>query len=254
MITEQVRPRDEVVPSLVLHRFISGYWISGALYVVAKLGVADQLKNGPRSVDELAAATGADAQPLYRIMRALSSVRIFSDLGDRRYGLTPMSELLLSDVQGSLRAWTILQGEEWRWRVWGHAMHATATGATPFNEVHGVPFFDYLDHHSDAADIYYAALVGLDPVSTSNIMGAYDFSGFDTIVDVGGGLGALMKQLLDAQPMLRGILFDLPAVIERATIDVQRASLQDRCTLMAGNFLESVPDGGDLYILKQVIH
>jgi hypothetical protein len=228
--------------------------ISQALYVVAKLGVADLLADGPRSCAEVAQATEAHALSLYRVMRLLASVGVFTEDEDGRFGLTAVAESLRTDALGSMRAYVITRGEEWLWRPWGALLHGVKTGDVPFKQVFGVGFFDYLAQQPDAAAVFNRAMTGRSSQENSEIVSSYEFAGLGQIVDVGGGEGTLLASILEAYPVLQGIVFDQPQVIVHAKAQITARSLEDRCQCIAGDFFHSVPEGGDAYILSNVIH
>lgn len=240
--------------SFQLSRLISGYRISQAIYVAAKLGIADELAAGPRSVDELAAATESHREALYRVLRGLASAGIFTELDHQRFALTPLSESLQTDRPGSLRALALLQGAEWTWQPWGELLHAVRTGEPAFERVFGMDRFQYLARHPEAAATFNAAMSGLSERENAAVAGAYDFAAIETVVDVGAGYGSLVMALLEMYPTLRAIVFDLPAVIAGARDRLEAAGLQERCQSVAGDFFVGVPEGGDVYILKKVIH
>jgi hypothetical protein len=239
--------------ALVLSEMLSGYWISMALHVAARLGLADLLKDGPRAPVELAAAAGAHAGSLHRLLRALASVGVFAEDGAGRFGLTPLAERLRGDVPGSQKALALMMGDE-HYRAWGELEHCVRTGETGFRKVYGKEIFDYLAEHPAAAKVFDEAMVGVHGGESSPMCDAYDFSGLGTLVDVGGGNGSLLAVVLRRFEHLRGVLYDLPHVVERAGANFQAAGLADRCRVVGGNFFEQVPPGGDAYLLRHIIH
>lgn len=236
-----------------LDQMITGYWISQAIYAAAKFGIADLLKEGPKKVDELAAATSTQPDALYRLLRALASVGIFTETGSRQFAMTPLAEPLLSDLPGSKRALALMSGDE-QFRAWGEIEYSIRTGERAFDKVFGQPIFDYLGEHPDKARIFDAAMVGIHGRESDAVLDAYDLSGFRTIADIGGGNGSQLIAILSRHPHLKGLLFDLPHVVERAQERIDGANLHDRCSLIAGSFFESVPEGADAYLLRHIIH
>jgi hypothetical protein len=229
----------------------TGLWVSQAIHVAAKLGLADLLAAEPQGADGLAARTGTNAGALKRVLRALESVGIFAEGSDGRYHLTPLAEGLRDDVPGSLRAYAVMLGEPWLWKAWGELAHTVATGQSAFEKTHGKALFPYLKDNPDAGRTFNAAMSSRSRLEVAAILAAYSWPA-GTVVDVGGGHGMLLSAILAAQPQVRGILFDLPQVIDATTLSPPEISA--RCKKVAGSFMEAVPDGGDLYILKRVLH
>lgn len=236
-----------------LDQMITGYWTSQAIYAAAKFGIADLLADGPRSVDELAAASEADPQALYRLLRALASIGIFAEGEDQVFALTPLAEPLRSDVPGSKRALALMTGDE-QFLAWGEIEYAIRSGNTAFDKVFGQPVFDYLGENPDKAAIFDAAMTGIHGRETDDMLGAYDFTGINLLADVGGGNGSNLIALLKKYPAMKGILFDLPHVVERARTNIEAAGLGERCELVSGDFFESVPAGADAYLMRHIIH
>jgi hypothetical protein len=234
-------------------RLITGYWISQALNVAAQLGVADLLKDSPQTVSHLAEATGAHPRALYRLLRALASEGVFAEDEHGRFALTPLGECLRSDVPNSQRSRAIMNGEE-HYRCWGELLYSVQTGQSAFEKLYGQPIFQYLASHPRQARIFDEGMVGVHGVETKAMLDAYDFSGIGTLVDVGGGNGSLLMTTLQRYPSLRGVVFDRPDVIERARASIKAAGSENRCTLTGGNFFESVPSGGDAYLMRHIIH
>ena len=239
---------------VALRQLANGFMISQALYVVAKLGIADLLTDGPRSGADLARATEVDALSLYRVMRLLASVGVFTEDEDGRFRLTALAESLRTDAPGSMRAYVITRGEEWLWRPWGALLHGVKTGDVPFEHVFGVELFDYLAQQPEAAAVFDQAMTSRSSQENSEIVSSYDFTGLSRVIDVGGGEGTFLASILEAYPALYGIVFDQPQVVARAEAQIAARGLVDRCRCIAGDFFQSVPEGGDAYILSNVIH
>jgi hypothetical protein len=239
-------------PQRIMSQMQSGYWISQSLYAAAKLGLADLIDTGPKRPAELAQATGTLAGPLYRLLRALASVGVFREQPDGTFVHTPLSALLRSGPGGQ-RALAIMMGEE-HYRAWGELLYSLRTGKPSFDHLFGKPIFDYLAEHPEQARTFDDAMTGVHGAETRLMLDAYDFSKFGTLVDVGGGNGSLLCEVLQRHPSLKGVLFDRADVVENARANLRRAELEQRCTAVAGSFFESVPEGGDAYLMRHIIH
>ncbi len=240
-------------PEAVVAQMIFGKWVAMALSVAAQLRVADSLATGPKSVADLAAETGAHAPSLYRVLRALASVGVFAEGADGRFGQTPLSEVLRSDVPGSMRAVADYCGADWSWRPWGKLLDTVRTGRTAFDEVFGEQAFEYLARHPAESAVFNEGMTGFSMQESPAVAEAYDFSPFGTIVDVGGGHGHLLCTILKKHPGPKGIVFDSPHVAEGATPRIAAAGLAGRCRAEGGDFFASVP-AGDAYVMKHIIH
>jgi hypothetical protein len=241
-------------PHLRMLQLITGRWISQALQAIATLGVADHLAAGPLAALALAQATGAHADALERLLRALASVGVFTIDGEGRYGLTPLGATLQSDAPMSLRAYARVTGLPSIWSAWGDIVHTARTGESAFEHVHGKNVFEYLAQHPDEATLFDEAMTSISSGVTPAVLASFDFSPFQTIVDVGGGRGHLLAGILAAQPRASGILFDLPHLANRARDYLAQTGVAGRCTVESGDFFEAVPRGGDLYLAKHVLH
>jgi hypothetical protein len=236
-----------------LRHLSTGFWIAKAIAVAAELGIADYLKDGPKTMQELALAVGAHAGALYRLLRALASVGVFAEEQQGRFTLTPLAALLLSDHPQSWRAAALLNGEPWVWQPWGDLLHSVKTGRPAFEHIFGVEFDAYLAQHRQAADIFQAFMHVATAEEAAAVTPVYDFSALTTVVDVGGGHGALLAALLKRHPHLRGILFDLPQVIADAPPLLAAQGVADRCQVVAGDFFLTLPAGADVYMLKWIL-
>ena len=236
-----------------LQRLLTGTWISQMLYAAAKLGVADHLTGEPMSAEDLAAAVGVQAEPLYRLLRALASEGVFEEDEHRRFSLTPMADLLRSDAAASKQAMAIMLGEEHH-TAWGQIIYSLQTGKPAFDHIYGKPVFGYLAEHPEAARNFDAAMTAVHGSETAQMLAAYDFSGCQTLADIGGGNGSLITMVLQRYAKLNGILYDLDHVVARAKPRLAAAGVADRCQVVAGNFFDSVPAGADLYLMRHIIH
>jgi O-methyltransferase domain len=239
---------------LKLRGLATQYFTSRALYAAATLCVADELGDGARGVDDLATAVGAHAPSLYRILRVLAASGIFIEQGDRQFANTPMSALLRRDEPASLRDFVLLFGDETSWRSWEGILHAVRTGEAPFEHIYGEKFFDYVQGHPETAAMFDRAMTSASSTTNAAVVEAFDFSGLGTVVDVAGGVGSALCSMLKATPELRGIVFDLPHVGERAKAYIAAQGLAERCEFAGGSFFESVPSGAGAYFMKHILH
>ncbi len=237
-----------------LRRLIIGYRVSQALHVVAALGIADLLKDGPRHFGDLARSSKTHAESLYRLLRLLASVGVFTEQDEGRFALTPLAQHLRSDAPDSLRTRAMFDGAEGNWGAWGNLMISIRTGRPAIEHTFGKDLFGYLNDHPDEAKIFNEVMAVQTSVATRALLDAYDFSEIRTLVDIGGGVGALLAAILHAYPSMQGILYDQPHVAADAKSRLASTSVADRCQMVGGNFFESVPVGGDAYVLKHILH
>jgi predicted O-methyltransferase YrrM len=237
-------------PHWALYGLITGHYVSRAIYVAAKLGIADLLKDGPRQVADLAAATHTHAPSLHRMMLLLASAGVFAEAAGEGFRTTPMGECLRSDTPGSYRAQTLLLAGPLQQRAWARLLEIVQTGQGPSSQ----NLFPFLAKYPEEVAIFNDAMANKTAAVTQAFVAAYDCSEFSMIVELGGGYGLLLRTILAANPNARGTLFDLPHVAEEAKQHVRAAGLADRCQVIGGDFFEAVPSGGDAYILKSVLH
>lgn len=244
---------EDATPHRTMLNLIVGYWVSRLVSVAAKLNLADLLKDGPRTVDELAASAGVRSSELYRVLRALASVGVFAETNNGKFKLTPLAETLRTGEPGSMHTQALLLNSDWQWRAWEQLLHGMETGEVPFNKAHGMPVFEYLEKHRDEHGVFHEATTSLTNAAVAE---AYNFSKFGTLVEVGGGYGSLLATILAAHPKLKGVLYDQPSVIAGAKTSqfVTAKGIAERCTLEGGNFFDSVPKGADAYTLKYILH
>ncbi len=229
----------------VLFQMATGYWVSQAIYVTAKLGIADLLKDGPRSCVALATATGADAPSLFRLMRALASVGVFSHIQGDCFALSRLAESLQTEVHGSLRAMVITLGEI-HYQACGNLLHSVQTGSPAFNHMYGASLFDYLRQNVDAADAFNQGMANVASMLAYAVLMAYDFAGISSIVDIGGGQGKLLEAILQFNPDIRGTVFDTASTIQRSQQQLGNNASGRRCSYVTGDFFTSVPQGATL--------
>lgn len=235
----------------VVMRVMFGAWLQQALYVVAKLDVADALASGSQHIDALATEVGAHPTALARFLRALISAGIFAEPEHDVFELNGPAEFLRSTTEDTHKYIAILHGEE-AFAACAEALYTARTGKTAFEKVYGTPYFEYLARNPDARSTFDAAMGRATAVP--QVIEQCDFGAEGTIVDVGGGTGALLAAVLEDRPALRGVLFDLPASSQEASANIARLGLADRIEVVGGNAFESVPSGGDVYTISRVLH
>jgi hypothetical protein len=247
-------PTQGPPPEAFLTQMAFGALMTQALYVAAKLGVADLLAGGPRTAAELAAETGTHEGALYRVLRSLAGAGVFSQPEPRVFALNPYGEALRTGAPNSIRNGAIFMGEEWHWKVWGRMMHSVRTGEAAWADAHGAEVFDYFAARPAEAGIFNRAMTDMSQAIAPVIVEAYDFSGIRTLADIAGGHGYLLAQVLKANPSMKGVLFDVPPVIAGADALLAAEGVAERVEKVSGDFFESVPEGADAYMMKHIIH
>jgi O-methyltransferase/methyltransferase family protein len=237
----------------VILRLSMGVPVAAALFGAATLGVADHLASGPKTRDELAAATRTHVRSLYRVLRALASLGVFAERDDGRFENTPASERLRSDVPGSLRDYVIFDGQPWQLAAYGELLHSIRTGEPVVEKVLRKPIWEFFASDAEQGRIFNAAMTSLVAETAIAVRDAYDFSSMRTLVDVGGGHGMLLGTMLAANPRLRGVLFDQPHVVADARSTFERLGVSDRASIVGGDFFAEVP-AADGYIMSHIIH
>jgi len=248
------RDTHEEPPATALRRLVDGYQVSQAIHVATVLGIADLLADGPRGSDTLAAATGSHPAALYRLLRALAAVGVFREEPGRCFASTPMGDCLRSNAPQPVAPWAAFALIPPQWQAWGALLHSVRTGQNAFRHVHGEDVWAYRAHHPEAGATFDRAMTGLTHLGTAAVLAAYDFSRFGTIVDVGGGHGTLLAAVLAQHPTMHGVLFDQTHVVAGAAEVLQAMGVAGRCQVVGGSFFEAVPEGGDAYLLKQIVH
>lgn len=241
-------------PFAALLGVVRGYQQSQALAVAAELGIADLLAGGPCPVDELAAATRTHAPTLYRLLRALASIGVFVEDGERRFALTGMGEHLRRDHPLSVDAVVRMFCAGYEWRAWGELMHSVRTGENAAVHALGTDVWEHRRRHPEHGELFDAAMRTLSRAQTPGILAVHDFTAYDVLADVGGGTGALLAAVLAAHPAGRGILFDQPHVVAQARPVLHEAGVADRVTVQGGDFFAAVPGGADAYVLRRILH
>jgi hypothetical protein len=232
----------------------TAYWVSRIVHLAAELGLADHLAAGPLSSEELAKRTKTDAAALYRVLRSLASLGLFTEDASRRFSSTPLGAALQTGAPGSARASILTLGGESVSAAWHQLSYSVRTGKPAFEKANGKPIFAWLAEHPDEAALFGETMIGFHGAEPAAVAAAYDFSGFSTIVDVGGGTGNLLTTILTNYSQPRGVLFDLPHVAPEAATLIKTRGLTERVTFEVGNFFETVPSGGDAYVMSHVIH
>jgi hypothetical protein len=240
--------------SMQLIQMGTGFWVSRLLFAAADLKLADHLANGAKTGEEVAAATGMHARTMHRFMRSLANFGILAEDGAGRFGLTTLGEALKSDAPGSARSTILALAGQAQWRAWEQFPFSLETGNTAMEKAWGVPLFDYLAAHPEEASYFSEAMVGIHGPEPPAVAAAYDFSGFEKIVDVGGATGNMLVNVLGRHAGPKGVLFDRPHVTTDAPALIAKAGLTDRISIETGDFFEGVPTGGDAYILSHIIH
>jgi hypothetical protein len=231
-----------------------GSMITQAIYVAAKLGIADILGNGPLPAEEIAQRADADPDATYRLLRLLASYSIFREQEDGRFTLTPMADALREDSPVSMRGMALLLGHPIHWEDWGQLIMAVQTGEPVLPKLHGMGGYEFLAANPEFAVAFEGGMGNLSKLETEPIAAGYDFSQFRTIVDVFGGQGALLAAILSRAQDTGGILADWRTGALKAAEFLQDAGVADRCTIETTDFFEKPPDGGDAYILKHIVH
>ncbi|MEK9278134.1 acetylserotonin O-methyltransferase [Bradyrhizobium sp. ISRA442] len=241
-------------PRLDLLDLINGFQVTQAIHVASALRVADHLSGGARSAGELAALTKSHPDSLYRLLRALAAVGVFLEEEGRRFRLTPMGDCLRTDSVTPLGAWAEVVGSPYFWQTWGHLLHSVQTGENAFQNLNGKNVWQFRAEHPEYGATFDRAMTQLSRGSAEAAIRAYDFSSFRHIIDVGGGQGLMLAEILLAHRDMRGTLFDQPDVVAGAKAILMERGVIERCNVVGGSFFETVPEGADAYLMRVVIH
>jgi hypothetical protein len=242
----------QMPPRRILAQMLVGNQIQQAIFVATKLGIADLLKDGPKRSEELAQSTGAHAGPLYRLLRSLASFGIFTEDEQCRFELTPLASLLQAGTPNSMRTFALWSGSV-SYQAFGGLEYSVLTGKPAFEHIFGMEFYEYLAQNPEVGTLF-DELMSWNTAPIAPVVAAYDFSGVNTVVDVGGGRGDLLAAILSAHPTMRGVLIDHSRIIQSAKSVLETACVADRCVTVCGDIFTSVPRGGDAYILKSIVH
>jgi O-methyltransferase domain/Dimerisation domain len=248
------RGASELPPPIRISLLSQGTIISTSLALAAELGIADLLADGPRSSEELAQATSTHPRSLYRLLRLLCGVGVFTEIQPDSFAQTPLSECLRTGVPGSMRSWLRMIGLKNRHHMQAEALHSIKTGEPVFERVTGMGYFEYHAAHPEEGEIFNQAMNDMGQGGAAAVVQSYDFSGIGKIIDVGGGHGTLIARILQKYPEMTGILFDSPHVAESARESIASAGLAQRCEVVGGDFFKSIPAGCDAYLLRWIIH
>ncbi|WP_040806197.1 methyltransferase [Nocardia concava] len=229
-------------------------YLTQAVAAAAELGIADALADGPKQPPELARALNVDEAALRRLMRFLISFDVFGQRGDGGYRLTRVSESLRGDAEVSLRDLFLLLGSDLHRKHWSGLADCVRTGHWRWPEVEGMPFFEYAEAHPEVGQVFDAAMTSVSTLAVEPLQAAYDFGRYGSIVDIGGGRGSLLVDILRRHPSMRGTIFEMPRIAEGLAEELSAPGLTGRLTVESGDFFESVPKGGDAYLLKHIIH
>ena len=249
-------PKRKSAPSLYesLFQMVIGKWISQAIGTVVQIGIPDELRNGARRCGELARKADVSEDGLYRLLRALASVGLFTEGADRRFKLTPMGQLLRSDHPQSAAGYARFMAHDSTWRPWGQLHYSVTTGLPAFDHVFGQPVFEYFAKNPEAAAVFDDAMTSISTTEAQATVDAYDFKGIRTLMDVAGGHGLLLATVLRRHKAMRGVLFDLPHVAAGAAATFARTGVSSRVHTESGDFFKELPSGADAIIMKHILH
>jgi hypothetical protein len=233
-------------------KMLNAFLTVQALHVAAALDLADRLADGPRSADEVASESGADPTSLYRLMRMLTGLGVLSEEADGQFALAPLGATQRSDVANSVRDWALFVGAPEMWEVWAGLRVSVMTGEAAFPRVHGAAMWDYMAEHPHLGATFNRWMSGQSDQQNAALVASYDFSAFGLLADIGGGQGSTLAAILQANPSLRGILIDLPAVVNDQS-RLRMADVEDRCEVIGGDMFHDVPLHADAYLIKRVL-
>lgn len=246
--------RKMAPPPFALLELAQGAMVSQAIYAAAELRVAEALADGPLPVARLAEKTETDAESLRRLLRLLATYGIFSERKDGRFELTPMARALLPDAPMSMNGIALLMGHPTHWEDWAHFAEAVRTGEPSLPKLRGMGAFEYLEANPEYGGVFIRGMGSMSATETEPLLAAYDFSRFRTVVDFCGGRGDFLAGVLRKSPKTRGVLSD-PRVGENgAAAFLEQEGVADRCTIADGGLFDPVPEGGDAYVLKHIVH
>jgi hypothetical protein len=259
-VVDSVRRRlrridQKLVPApIAVLDMMTGAFFARAIYTAAKFGIADMLSDGPLTAETIAQQVDANPDAVRRMLRTLASRGIFAQQADGRFALTPLADTLRSDAPTSVRGIVLFWGDQRHWEHWGQLPYAVQTGQPTVEALRGKPMFEFLDDDPEFAAIFNDGMTSVSDMEIPPVLAACDFTDVGTIVDVGGGHGRLLAAILRKWPKAQGILFDSESVVEGAPAVLDAAGVADRCSVVGGSFFESVPSGGNAYVLKHIVH
>jgi hypothetical protein len=239
---------------LLIIETATAIWKARALYAATQLKLPDLIADGERSAIELSRATGTHASSLLRLLRALASCGIVTEMQQSRFRLTQVGSALRTGAPGAARSTVLTLAGDWQWKAWDNFLYSLQTGQPAVLKALGKGLFDYLAANPEDGARFNEAMVGMHGADGAAVVKAYDFSLLETIVDLGGGTGTLLATILRSNPSLRGTLFERAETLPEARRLIETRGLTERCEVVAGNFFEEVPAGRDAYILAHVLH
>ncbi|ARV58878.1 hypothetical protein BZZ01_09760 [Nostocales cyanobacterium HT-58-2] len=247
MTTTDIRPDD-------FFKLACASWISQALGIVAKLSIADLLTEGAKSIEELAQATESHIPSLYRVLRCLTTVGVFNEVKPRHFALTPLAEYLQSDNPYSLKYLAMTNIDQWRWHVFGDMFHTVKTGEPAIKSVYSVNnYWQYLEKNSESNLLFSQSMFSIAQNCQIQLLKSYDFSKVSKIIDIAGGQGLIISAILKHNPHLQGILFDMPETVVDAVKLLKAEGVAARCEIVGGDMFQSIPCGGDIYLLSYIM-
>ena len=237
-----------------LLEIIYNYRKAQLLYVAAKLEISSYLTNGPKSSLEISQKTKTDPDAIYRVLRALASFGVYEELEDKQFALTEKGQLLLKDQKDNVWIDAVMRMEEYNWRPWGELLKGVKSGESVFEAIFGKNLFEYLKDNPDASQTFNTAMGFYTQANNIAILEEYDFTQYKTIADIGGNSGDFLRQILLRNESAKGVLFDLPSVIQSIDKSLIDSEMEKRFTFVEGSFFETLPEGCDLYVMKKIIH
>lgn len=241
----------QMPPQAQIMQFILSKWISKPIYVAAELGIADILSDGPKRIDKIAHLSGTHSSTLYRIMRALACLGIFREIDDKTFELTPMAECLKT---GALRPIARMMHSDWHDRAWDNLLYSVKSGKASFDNAFGMPVFQWFKENPEAENIFNQANAVKAATSHRAIVDSYDFSGIETLVDIGGGIGALMVEVLKSNPAMKGIIAERPTILKEAQKFIEQNELTERCTALECDFFKEIPVNSSAFLMSHILH
>ncbi|HEY8945842.1 MAG TPA: methyltransferase, partial [Polyangiaceae bacterium] len=245
---------SSIPPQQIVMNYILGIPVGHMISAAAEIGVFRELANGPRTAGHIAQLAGTLPEATYRLMRALTTVGLLTEDPNHTFALTEVGECLVPGRPGSFDALAKMNGASWMAPVFGELLHSLRSGESAFLKLHGKGLFEWLPENPHAQELFGHGMSTFSAVEVEFVLAAYDFSSAGHVVDIGGGHGLLLSKILGSVPAARGTLFDLPEVADRAKAKFIDASIRERCEVVGGDFFDSVPSGGDLYLLKHILH
>ncbi len=237
-----------------MREMITWYFVSRAIFVAAHYDIATRLAQSPKTAQTLSEELSLHGPTLYRVLRALASRGIFREDEAGRFGNTELSECLRADVSNSLCDLALLFGDETSWKCWEDLPYCVQTGKPSFEKIYGEEFWDYLSHQPDKAAMFDRAMASSSGLINKAVASAYEYGAAESIVDVAGGTGSTLCAILSATPQLKGVLFDLPHLRQRAEQYIARQGLSTHCEFREGSFFDAIPAGAGIYFMKHIVH